>query len=286
MDETSALTERDGEDRSGADLREDTEAWSTGEPYERFVGRWSRRVAAAFVEELAVPPGRQWLDVGCGTGALTTAIVEAADPRRVVGLDPSEGFLATARAQTSGPVSFHAADARALPVADGCFDAVVSGLALNFVPGPLRAATEFARVAKRGAVVAAYVWDYAGGMGMLRLFWEAAAALDPAAADLDEGRRFPLCQPESLRLLWTDAGLSEVTVRPIDILTVFTDFEDYWQPFLGGQGPAPGYVASLTEKPRQALRDLLRARLPGGAISLTARAWAVRGKNFRTEPGE
>lgn len=126
--------------------------------------------------------------------------------------------------------------------------------------------------------MAAYVWDYAGGMGMLRHFWEAAAALDPAAADLDEGRRFPLCQPESLRLLWTEAGLSEVTVRPIDILTVFTDFEDYWQPFLGGQGPAPGYVASLTEKTRQALLDLLHARLPGGAISLTARAWAVRGQ--------
>jgi hypothetical protein len=145
---------------------------------------------------------------------------------------------------------------------------------------------EFARVAKSGRVAAAYVWDYAEGMAMMRYFWDAATALDPAAADLDEGRRFPLCRPEPLRELWTDAGLDNVSVQAIEVSAVFADFDDYWRPFLGGQGPAPGYVMSLTEEHRRALRDLLRVRLPSavdGSIQLTARAWAVRGM-VRDEP--
>jgi SAM-dependent methyltransferase len=253
------------------------EAWLAGEPYERYIGRWSREVAKEFVRWLAVPAGGRWLDVGCGTGALTAAIVTAAQPRHVLGLDPSPGFLPTARAGTPGPVSFAVADARALPLRDGCCDAVASGLALNFVPDAARAVAEFARVTRRGGTVAAYVWDYAGGMGMLRRFWDAAASLDPAAAALDEGRCFPLCHPEPLRRLWSDADISNVNIREIDIRTVFAGFDDYWQPFLGGQGPAPGYVAALPARSRQALRDLLRARLPGTPISLTARTWAIRG---------
>jgi SAM-dependent methyltransferase len=160
------------------------------------------------------------------------------------------------------------------------FDAVVSGLTLNFVPEPDRAAAELARVAAPGGVVAAYVWDYAEGMAMMRYFWDAATALDPAAAELDEGRRFPLCQPDALGRLWTGAGLADVEVRAIEVPTRFADFDDYWTPFLGGQGPAPGYVMSLDEERRDALRDLLHARLPSaqdGSIPLTARAWAVRG---------
>ncbi|HCT76115.1 MAG TPA: SAM-dependent methyltransferase, partial [Micromonosporaceae bacterium] len=160
------------------------------------------------------------------------------------------------------------------------FDAVVSGLALNFVPDPRRAAAEIARVAASGGVAAAYVWDYAEGMAMMRYFWEAATALDPAAAELDEGRRFPLCRPQPLSRLWADAGLDKVTTQALEVPTVFADFDDYWRPFLGGQGPAPGYAMSLTEEHRRALRDLLRARLPSnpdGSIPLIARAWAVRG---------
>lgn len=257
------------------------EVWAVGEAYEAYVGRWSRPVAVAFLRWLDVSAGGHWLDVGCGTGALTATILAEADPTDVVGVDPAEGFLDNARAQiVDTRATFRIGDAQSLPLPDRRFDAVVSGLALNFVSDPRRAAAEFARVATSGGMAAAYVWDYAEGMAMMRYFWDAATALDSAATELDEGRRFPLCQPKHLRGLWADAGLDNVTVQAIEVATVFADFDDYWQPFLGGQGPAPGYVMSLTEEHRAAMRDLLRARLPsgpGGSIPLTARAWAVRG---------
>lgn len=257
------------------------EVWAVGDAYEVYIGRWSRPVANAFVQGLAMPPGRRWLDVGCGTGALTATVLALADPAEVVGVDPSEQFLSTARSRIGDArATFRTGDAQSLPLPDHRFDAVVSALAVNFVPDPARAAAEFVRVAAPGAVVAAYVWDYAEGMAMIRQFWDAATALDPAAAELDEARRFPLCRPEPLRDLWKSAGLDEVTVEPIEVPTVFSDFDDYWTPFLGGQGPAPEYVASLPDSNRDALRELLRTRLPtspDGTIGLVARAWAVRG---------
>jgi SAM-dependent methyltransferase len=262
------------------------EVWAAGDAYEAYVGRWSRHVAQAFLRWLEVSADRQWLDVGCGAGALTATVLAVAKPVHIFGVDPSEGFLANARTRVGGTRStFCAGDARSLPLADRRFDAVVSGLALNFVPDPRRAAAEFARVTASGGVAAAYVWDYAEGMAMMRYFWDSAATLDPAAAELDEGRRFPLCRPEPLRELWADAGLDEVTVHAIDVPTVFADFDDYWGPFLGGQGPGPGYAMSLTGANRRALRDLLRDRLPSGpdgSIPLTARAWAVRGTKRET----
>jgi SAM-dependent methyltransferase len=255
------------------------DVWAVGDAYEQYVGRWSRRVAESFLDWLDVPPGRRWLDVGCGTGALTATILRRSEPAQVTGVDPSEGFLATARARiTDSRAAFHLGDARALPLPDHGFDAVVSGLALNFVSDPDRAAAEFARITTPGGTAAAYVWDYAGGMAMMRHLWDAATELDPAAAELDEGRRFPICKPEALRQLW--AGMDGVTTQAIDVPTIFAGFDDYWTPFLGGQGPAPGYVMSLSEENRSALRDLLRDRLPAdadGSIRLTARAWAVRG---------
>jgi SAM-dependent methyltransferase len=178
------------------------------------------------------------------------------------------------------PVTPVVADARALPFPDGTFDAVVSGLMLNFVPRPELAVAEFARVAVPGGTVAAYVWDYAEGMRFVRYFWDAARAVDPGSAELDEGRRFPLCNPEPLARLWRGAGIRDVGVRPIDVPTVFQDFDDFWQPFLGGQGPAPTYVGTLDDARRDALRGLLKERLPtaeDGKIPLTARAWAVSG---------
>jgi SAM-dependent methyltransferase len=257
------------------------EVWSDGDPYEAYVGRWSRRVAAEFVRWLDRPAGGRWLDVGCGTGALTGAVIAVADPASVDGVDPSEGFLAAARTRVNDPrATFRVGDARSLPFPDGAFEVVVSGLALNFVPDPAAAVAEFARVAAAGGEAAAYVWDYADGMEMMRYFWDAAVALDPAAAELDEARRFGLCRPQPLHDLWTAAGLSAVTVRPIEIPSVFAGFADFWQPFLGGQGAAPAYVASLTADHIHTLRDLLHARLPAdadGSIALTARAWAVRG---------
>jgi SAM-dependent methyltransferase len=258
-----------------------SEVWAVGEAYERYVGRWSRPVAELFVRWLGVPAGRRWLDVGCGTGALMSGVMRVGDPAEVHGVDPSEGFVAHAREEIDDPrARFSTGDARALPFPDGRFDAVVSGLVLNFVPEPATAARELARVATPGGVVGAYLWDYADGMQMIRQFWDAAATLDPGTAELDERRRFPLCRPEPLHALWTGAGLAAVEVEPIEVPTRFHDIDDYWTPFLGGQGPAPGFVSALDEDRRSALLELLRERLPvalDGSITLSARAWAVRG---------
>jgi SAM-dependent methyltransferase len=284
----SAFLDRDRRCTYRLRMSHEREMWAVGDVYEAYIGRWSRAVAEAFVPWLEVPAGGCWLDVGCGTGALTATVLALADPAQVVGVDTAEGFLASARARIADRrVTFHAGDAASLALPDRRFDATVSALALNFVPDPGRAVTEFARVSVTGGVVAAYVWDYAEGMAMLRYFWEAATALDTTAAGLDEGRRFPLCRPDPLARLWTQAGLDGVTVEPIEVPTVFADFDDYWQPFLGGQGPAPAYVMSLPEEPRGALRDLLQARLPArpdGSISLTARAWAIRGTTRQVTP--
>ena len=257
------------------------EVWASGEAYEPYVGRWSRLVAAAFLDWLQVPPGGRWLDVGCGTGALTQTILRAARPEAVTGIDSSAGYVAYARDHTPDPrATFLVGNAEALPDPDGVYDAAVSGLVLNFVPHPTRMLAELARVTRPGGIVAAYVWDYADGMELMRHFWDAAVALDPAAGEFDEGRRFSLCRPESLRALFEQAGLGEVAVRAIDVPTHFRDFDDYWRPFLGGQGSAPTYAMALDEERRAALRDHLRARLPieaDAAIRLMARAWAVKG---------
>jgi SAM-dependent methyltransferase len=255
--------------------------WASGSPYEAYVGRWSRPVAREFLAWLGVPDGRRWLDVGCGTGALAETILRDASPGEVVGCDPSEGFVAHARERiVDERASFQIADARSLPFRDADFDAVVSGLVLNFVPDPPRGLAEMARVARPGGVVAVYLWDYAGQMQLMRYFWDAAIALDPAARDLDEGRRFPICHPEPLERLFRDAGLADVSVRPIDVPTPLRDFDDYWLPFLGAQGPAPSYAASLDEEQRTRLRERIRSALPiapDGSIPLIARAWAARG---------
>jgi SAM-dependent methyltransferase len=199
----------------------------------------------------------------------------------VKGIDSSEGFLAFARAKTlDNRATFQVGDAQSLPVETAAYDAVISGLALNFIPHPDQAVAEMARTTKPGGLVAAYVWDYAGKMQLMQHFWDAAAALDPAAVDLDEGKRFSICNPGPLASLFQGAGLTGVEVRPIDIMTVFKDFDDYWLPFLGGQGSAPGYAMSLSEEVRTVLRERIRASLPfapDGSISLMARAWAVRG---------
>ncbi|MFE0605041.1 class I SAM-dependent methyltransferase [Streptomyces sp. NPDC058892] len=258
-----------------------SDVWARGDAYERYMGRWSRRVAELFLARLGAPAALRWLDVGCGTGALTSQVASRCRPRTVLGLDRSGEFVRAARAAAPVPARFAVADASALPLCDAVFDAVVSGLALNFVEPPEAAVAEAARVVRPGGLVAAYVWDYADGMALLRLFWDAAAAVDPAAAALDEGRRFPLCRPDPLRALWTGAGLTDVTVGSVEVPTVFTGLEDLWEPFLSGQGPAPGYVATLAPAARDRLRTRLAATLPagpGGSVRLTARAWTVRGR--------
>jgi SAM-dependent methyltransferase len=257
------------------------EVWASGAAYEPYVGRWSRLVAREFLNWLDVPPGRRWLDVGCGTGALTATILGNAAPGEVRGVDPSPAFLDYAQEQIRDPrASFVLGDAQALPEEAGSYDVVVAGLVLNFVPDPALAVAEMRRVVRPGGTVAGYVWDYAGKMQMTRHFWDAAVALDPAALELDQGRRFPICNPDALSQLFRDAGLVAVEVRAIDVPTTFRDFDDYWTPFLGGQGPAPGYTMSLSEERRAALREYIRSRLPfapDGSIPLMSRAWGVRG---------
>ena len=256
-----------------------SDTWERGNPYEQYVGRWSRRVAPIFLSWLGIPAGRRWLDVGCGTGALCAAIVDLSSPSSVVGIDPSEGFLQTARENLAGLAVLHQGSATAIPLADTAVDIVVSGLVLNFIPDQPAALAEMARVASNGGTVAAYVWDYAGKMELMRYFWDAAVELNAEAAELDEGNRFPSCRPEALMAQFTQAGLVGAEVMAIDIPTLFASFEDYWQPFLGGQGPAPAYAMSLNETTRTRLREHLRARIPeqpDGSINLTARAWAVR----------
>jgi SAM-dependent methyltransferase len=256
-----------------------SDTWERGSPYERYVGRWSRKVAPEFLSWLNIPGGRRWLDVGCGTGALCAAIVDQCAPHSVTGVEPSEGFLNTAKENVGNRASLHQGTATAIPLGDASMDVVVSGLVLNFVPDQHAALLEMARVADRGSTIAAYVWDYTGRMEFMRYFWDVAVALDPDAAKLDEGSRFPMCRPEALEQLFARSGLGEIEVRAIDIPTVFVNFDDYWQPFLGGQGPAPAYVMSLDETARACLRDRIKGRLPAaanGSIALTARAWAVR----------
>ena len=255
--------------------------WASGDKYEPFIGRWSRLVAREFLKWLRIPAGSQWLDVGCGTGALSQTILQFAEPAKIKGIDRSEGFVNFAKEHTQDSrVQFEVGDAEALIADSGTFDAAVSGLVLNFVPNPDRAVAEMRRATRSGGVVAVYVWDYADRMQMIRHFFDAAVALDPNASELDEGRRFRICQPDVLSQLFESAGLQHVQVRPIEIPTVFRDFDDYWSPFLGGQGPAPSYAMSLSEERRAALREQIRAGLAfasDGSIPLVARAWAVRG---------
>lgn len=256
--------------------------WTSAEAYERYVGRWSARVAETFVAWLALPPGRDWLDVGCGTGSLSAQVLTTASPATLLGVDPSPAFIAAASGRFGGSAArFAKGRADAIPAGAGTVDAVISGLVMNFVPDVGSALAEACRVARPGATVAAYVWDYAGRMELIRRFWDAAVLLDPRAAELDEGRRFPLADPDRLREAWQRAGLRDVETRAIEVATRFADFDDYWAPFTTDVGPAPGYASSLPDERRTALRERLRSTLPAradGSIDLVATAWAVKGR--------
>lgn len=261
----------------------DKDPWSSGLPYEPFMGRWSRQIAVHFLDWLALPGDLRWLDVGCGTGALCDLIVRGARPREVLGIDPSEEFVAHARerARAVPGLRFEVAGAERIPARDHAFDVAVSALALNFFPDIRAGLREMRRVVKLGGAVALYVWDYVEGMQMLRVFWDAVVALDPSALPLDEKVRFPVCHPEALEAAFAGAGLTALEVRSLETPTLFASFDDYWRPFLGGVGPAPGYVATLQPDRRARLESLLRDTLPlqaDGSIPLVARAWAIRAR--------
>ena len=257
------------------------DAWQAGDSYEHYMGRWSRQIAPRFLDWLGLRDGLDWLEVGCGTGALSAGIVARCAPRSLLAIDPSEGLLAKARASVADArVTFQVGDARALPVDAASRDAVVSALVLNFVADRERALAEMKRVARPGATVGFYVWDYpGGGVEFMRAFWRAATELDAGAADLTEDKRFPFCTRDGLCALVSSAGLASPDVTAIEAPTLFKDFDDYWRPFTLGTGPAPGYCTSVAPEARQRLKERLSDSLPrreDGSIHLATRAWAVR----------
>lgn len=256
------------------------DAWQAADGYDAYIGRWSRLIAPKFLDLLAMPPELDWLEIGCGTGALSAAIVGRCAPKSLLGIDPSENFLASAReAVTDARAKFRKGDAQALDLPAASRDVVVSALVLNFVPDRAKALDEMKRVSRSGGTVAFYVWDYpGGGLEFLRAFWTQAVRLDEKARELAESRRFPFCTPEGLAAMADDAGLSHVRCQALSTPTTFRDFDDYWRPFTLGAGPAPGYVAALPDGAREDLRAALEAslpRAPDGSIPMKARAWAV-----------
>jgi len=255
--------------------------WTSGAAYEQWMGRWSRLLAHEFLNWLNLPPNLRWLDVCCGSGVLTEAIVDRFAPARVAGVDASSQQISFALTHRARPaVSFETGDATALPFAEASFDVAVCGLGLNYILEPECALREMSRVTVAEGVIAVYVWDYAQGARFLREFWDAAAAADREALAHDQGQRFPLCNPDALRNLFERAGLEQVEVHALDIATRFASFDDYWQPFLTGQGSAPNYLATRDDLTQSAIRERLRDSLPAdseGAIELPARAWVVRG---------
>jgi SAM-dependent methyltransferase len=256
-------------------------SWANAEAYERFMGRWSRRLAPLLVEFAGVQDGDRVLDVGCGTGSLVSVLVGLLPRSEVVGIDPASTSIEYATRQLAGPwVRFEVADAQNLPYPDASFDQCLSLLVVNHVPDASRVVSEMRRVTRPGGRVAAAVWDYGDGMSMLRIFWDEVVALDPAAQRLHQGQ-MPLCRKGELAALWTKSGLQQVEETALVISMSFRSFEDYWSPFLAGVSVSGAYISNLPAVGQQRLRDRLREKLLGGKpdqpFTLQARAWAVRG---------
>ena len=252
---------------------------TSAQAYDRHIGRYGSELAAALISAADLQPGQRALDVGCGPGALTAALAELLGGERVAAVDPSEPFAEACASRVAG-VRVEVAAAEALPFSDGSFDAALSQLVVNFMSDARAGVREMRRVTRPGGTVAAAVWDYAGGMTLLRRFWDAAVALDPAAASLDEGRSMPYCRPDELRQLWRQAGLQAITCSALTAEADYGGFDDLWQPLEGGVGPSGAYAAALPPKRRARLREELRRRLDVGKspFRLTARAWCVVGR--------
>jgi SAM-dependent methyltransferase len=252
------------------------------EAYHQLMGRWSQRLAPQFIQFAQVRDGESVLDVGTGTGSVALAVAASTQGGEIVGVDPASAYVEYAKGRSSDPkVRFQVADAQDLPFPPQSFDRCLSCLVLNFVPDAAKAVSEMRRVAKLGGALAACVWDYEDGMEMLRFFWDAAVALDPAAEARHE-RHMPYCRKGELRGLWHAAGLDRVVQTSLTITFEFASFEDFWQPFLTGQGPSGSYATALPSDQQARLRDRLREQLlggsPDGAFTLKGRAWAVKGQ--------
>jgi SAM-dependent methyltransferase len=252
---------------------------TSADAYDRHVGRYGPELASALIAASGLQPGQRALDVGCGPGALTTALSELLGARSVAAVDPSERFAHACAARLPG-VRVEVAAAEALPFEDGTFDAALSQLVVNFMSDAPRGVCEMRRVTRSGGTVAAAVWDYADGMTLLRRFWDAAVALEPSAERLDEGRSMRYCRPAELAQLWREAGLEAVATSGLSVGADYDDFDDLWRPLEAGVGPSGAYAVALPPDRRTRLRDELRRRLDvgEGPFRLAARAWCVTGR--------
>jgi SAM-dependent methyltransferase len=247
--------------------------------YDRFMGRWSRLAAPLFSEFAGLPDHGSILDLGCGTGSLSFVMAAVRPNCRIVGIDRSADYVSFARNRVPrSSVQFQTADAQSLPFSSGAFDSVVSLLVFNFIPDPTKALAEAHRVTRRGGSISAAVWDYSVGMRMLRAFWDSAVKLDPSADHLHE-KHMPLCRAGQLAELWRSGGLREVEESSLEFGMRFENYDDFWTPFLFGQGPAGAYLKRLSADRIEALRDLLMCELgnPTDQFVLPARLLAVRG---------
>ena len=257
------------------------DSWESCDSYEYYMGRWSRLVAESFIEWLSPSSGMKWLDIGCGSGALSEAIIYNHEPKVLTAIDQSEDFVSTAQNRLSSRVQCIVGNALSLPLGNSSVNIAVSRLVLNFIPEPEKALSEMRRVTDAGGTVVVYIWDYAGKVDFLRHFWDAAVDIKSEALNLHESNRFPDSSAEALKRLFEKAGFVDIETTSIEITNYFRDFDDYWKPFLGGQGPAPSFVLSLNEDENNKLRHTLKLRLPtqqDGSISMVARAWAAKGQ--------
>jgi len=243
------------------------------EAYDRFMGRYSIPLAPQLASLADVVVGQRVLDVGCGPGALTTELVKRLGPAAVSAVDPSEPFVAAARERHPG-VDVEQASAEDLPFPDQAFDASLAQLVVHFMADPVTALREMARVTRKHGVVAACVWDHAGGHGPLSLYWDAARELDP---DVEDESQLAGAREGHLGELFEAAGLREIEETHLAVNAEHPTFEDWWEPFKLGVGPAGDYAARLDPRQQTELRERCREKLPTAPFVLTARAWAARG---------
>lgn len=243
------------------------------EAYDRFMGRYSLLLSPQLADLAEVHGGQRVLDVGCGPGALTAELVKRLEPAAVSAVDPSEPFVAAARARNPG-VDVLQASAEQLPFPDQTFDAALAQLVVHFMSDPVAGLAEMARVTRLDGVVAACVWDHGGGQGPLSLFWKAARELDP---EVDDESQLPGAREGHLAELFEAAGLNEIEETALSASLEHPSFEEWWEPFTRGVGPAGSYVASLDEERQAELRESCRTLLPNAPFVLIARAWAARG---------